>query len=223
MSRSFSAECHIHREAFTDGQQALFEEHFTTAPHRASRLKELTLPKPRLEGAHIARARPFNPTGRNPGAEVEWTQDVPTGRTEQRRVWNQSTRQDEWVEIPVLEPVHRRGQVWSAGYRAKSVWVIPFDEVADEVELAVLLVEDREGVLRYSETCRSLGRPQMPHKTALAILGSTKSNRESTLRYNTKWRAYIAKHSGDREQFNRITEAAETLGIANAIDVEWVS
>jgi len=108
-----------------------------------------TLPKipPRMwRAARLTEdGTPFAPEDLKPGAAITWTQDVPTGETVRERRYDHEQKRDVWFDRAVTEQVERSGQVWSGGPYPRTVWVIPFELLADE--RVVLVGQDRDGAI----------------------------------------------------------------------------
>ncbi|EFQ82728.1 hypothetical protein HMPREF0063_11937 [Aeromicrobium marinum DSM 15272] len=122
---------------FETGDRKQFEEHQRKV-HGARFLRPSWAPSarwraPKLTEEGIA----FRPTGMEVGAEITWSQDVPTGQTQRVAGFNHVTKQDEYRDVPVTRRAERTGQVWSPGPAPRSAWVIPEDLLPGE--MAVLL------------------------------------------------------------------------------------
>jgi hypothetical protein len=106
---------------------------------------------------------PYEPKALDPGSQVCWRERVETGQTytdEDFRdagtgaLYRGQTR-------AIWQTIERTGQVWSAGWAVKSVWVIP--DLPFRNELAVLLQPDRHGDLRATSTYeRVVTREKIP-------------------------------------------------------------
>lgn len=133
----FAATCKIFGRghnpvAFASEDRALFEAHMLEHRNTKSGLGVALTPEPKW--AHKADwsppkltedGEPFEPKDLQPGATVGWVDGLGYART---------------------------GQVWSAGYKAKSAWVIPFETLPNEA--AVLLVLNRVNQLEHQDTFR---------------------------------------------------------------------
>lgn len=115
--------------AFHSTEPALFEQHMRDVHNGGIKIRAKGLPKRLWTGPRLTdEGKPFEPTGFELGATVTWWQLVPTGET----FWDPANG-----TVDVQEWVERSGQVWSLAHRG--VWVIPFAEIPDETELAVLV------------------------------------------------------------------------------------
>jgi hypothetical protein len=134
-----------------------FIAHVKTFHGGGRRVRAAGLPKPKPAGYAPRQTKPFAPEGLQVGADITWREAVPTG--DMRRVGDFGDHR----EVPVTEWVERTGQIWSLGGYPRSAWVIPYDEIPDEAELAVLVGERRyvlpgEPAFEQMQTYRSEGR-----------------------------------------------------------------
>lgn len=95
---------------------------------------------PRLTEA----GKPFEPKDLEPGATVTWRELIGTGEFFESG-YSGRTERREWVE--------RSGQVWCAGWRPNSAWVIPFEKL--EGEQAVMVEQRSNGELEHYSTQQS--------------------------------------------------------------------
>lgn len=130
----------------------LFEGHMLTQHGVRPRApKQLRLGKGLWTGPKLTEeGRPLEPTGLEPGATVTWRELVPTGETYVDGDGGQLR------ERPVRDWVERSGQVWCAGWRPKSVWVVPFEPL--EGEQAVMVEQRLNGELEHYSTQQSPSR-----------------------------------------------------------------
>lgn len=88
--------------------------------------------------------KPFEPKDLEPGATVTWRELVGTGEFLETVELGRRERR-EWVD--------RSGQVWCAGWRPNSAWVIPFEKL--EGEQAVMVEQRSNGELEHYSTEQS--------------------------------------------------------------------
>lgn len=120
--------------AFESSDTVEFLLHMKKVHNGGRRIPAPKLPKLKPEGYAPRQSKEFRPEGLEVGATISWRQLVPTGET---------YYDDDLARTrDVLEWVERTGQVWSLGDYPRSAWAVPFDEIPDEAEVAVLVRED---------------------------------------------------------------------------------
>lgn len=145
-----------HDLEFTD--TALFETHMRKVHGKTKisgtpKVRMWKAPKTTEEGTDFA------PVGLEPGAEVTWTQPVPTGETVVRRRFDHAENRDIPFDVPVMRPTVRTGQVWSGAASPRSAWVIPTELLEDELAVQVRLDKaSDDGAVEYVTSCLAGGR-----------------------------------------------------------------